>query len=116
MLMFVKTSSSWCVLLLTDSLFSLDPNTTNAFFAAVLAYYSNTECDSDYTNIDIMFHNLLHSWLNNVVSVEKSHQPLLKISVIMILVVINNTTCCGHYSRVATVKVAAFNQVKISNY
>jgi len=60
--MFVKTSSSWCVLLLTDSLFSLDPNTTNAFFAAVLAYYSNTECDSDYTNIDIMFHNLLHSF------------------------------------------------------
>ena len=41
-------------------MFSLDPNTTHAFFAAVLAYYSNVDCDSDHANIDIMVHNLLH--------------------------------------------------------
>ena len=50
------------LLLLTDSLFSLDPKATNAFFAAVLAYYCNIDCDSDHANVDIMVHNLLHSF------------------------------------------------------
>ena len=40
----------------------MDPKATNAFFAAVLAYYSNIDCDSDHANIDIMVHNLLHSF------------------------------------------------------
>ena len=49
------------------SSFAVDPKVSQAFFAALLAYYSNIETkeyDSDNINVDVMFYNLLHSFQN----------------------------------------------------
>jgi len=55
-------------------------------------------------------------WLLLAVKLEitsMAQQTLVKMSVIMILVVINNVIRCGHYSRVATIKGVAFNHVNM---
>jgi len=43
----------------------VDPTVSEAFFAALLAYYSNIETkenDPDSVNVDVMLYNLLHSF------------------------------------------------------
>jgi len=43
----------------------VDPKISQAFFAALLAYYSNIETkenDPDSVNVDVMLYNLLHSF------------------------------------------------------
>ena len=56
------------------------------------------------------------TWLTTTsINWSKNQQTLLKMSVIIMLVPINNVINYGHYSKVATNKGVAFNQISTLN-